>query len=416
MRSVGWSDGDIPRIALLSRMLPTTDSPLDSGGKLRTEALLRALAKVGSVTAFGYTDGPVSGEIPHARRGQVAPFRGGLTPLTVAQNFRLLRTISGATSGTYAPIRAFIRFVNATNPDVVVVEYGHFAGIVRALPSSQTLLFSSQNLEYRLFQRRSIRARGCRRAVMRADSFLVKRVELAAYNKFSISVFTTLRDRDEMLNEVGIRSSAAILVCPNGFDLLSVDQSPKTLTRSGLEVLFVGSLNWGPNKQGIDRFVTVIWPRIREMVPLARLTIAGRGPSQRDVQRWESVPSIQVIPNPETLAPLYARSTVSIVPLDAGGGSRIKILESLANGVPVVASTIGAEGLENLAGNGLYIASSDPEFISRLTEVLSDPGTAAADGVRGSRVISERHSWDAAFAPLRAEIERRLRLNTRPNL
>lgn len=100
------------------------------------------------------------------------------------------------------------------------------------------------------------------------------------------------------------------------------------------------------------------------------------------------------------VAPYLGRSRVALAPLRAGGGSRLKILEALDAGRPVVATTIGAEGLEDLVGEGVVVADDPQAMAEAIMALLGDPATAAELGARGHAAVKARHSWDKTLAPL----------------
>jgi glycosyltransferase involved in cell wall biosynthesis len=96
---------------------------------------------------------------------------------------------------------------------------------------------------------------------------------------------------------------------------------------------------------------------------------------------------------------------VCVAPLLAGGGSRLKILEALAAGRPVVATTIGAEGLEDLVGRGVLVEDDPDRMAQALAELLADPERAAELGRAGVAAVAADHSWAAAVRPLFAALQ-----------
>jgi glycosyltransferase involved in cell wall biosynthesis len=104
------------------------------------------------------------------------------------------------------------------------------------------------------------------------------------------------------------------------------------------------------------------------------------------------------------LEPWYARTRVALAPLLAGGGSRLKILEALAAARPVVATTIGVEGLEDLVGRGVVVADEPAAMADAVVDLLRDPARSAALGEAGAKAVATDHSWRAAVRPLLAEL------------
>jgi glycosyltransferase involved in cell wall biosynthesis len=107
-----------------------------------------------------------------------------------------------------------------------------------------------------------------------------------------------------------------------------------------------------------------------------------------------------------------ARSAVAVAPLRAGGGSRLKILEALDAGRPVVATPLGAEGLERLVGRGVFLAETAHDLAGTIAELLLSHDRGRRAGVDGHAEVAEAFSWSTTLAPLRLELERRLGLAT----
>jgi glycosyltransferase involved in cell wall biosynthesis len=126
--------------------------------------------------------------------------------------------------------------------------------------------------------------------------------------------------------------------------------------------------------------------------------------------------SIEVVPSPPDVRPSLARAAVAVAPLRAGGGSRLKILEALDAGRPVVATPLGAEGLERLLGRGVFLAADAPGLARTIAELLLAPDRGRRAGVEGHAEVAEAFAWPRTLAPLRAELERRLGAGAAPRL
>lgn len=142
------------------------------------------------------------------------------------------------------------------------------------------------------------------------------------------------------------------------------------------DVLFVGHLGYAPNKLAVRELALDIMPRLRRIVPEARLHVCGRAPG-RKLQRLLNACGGRLTPNPPDLAPAYARASVTAVPLQQGGGTRLKVLEALAVGCPVVATAKAVEGLDLVPGRHYLRAETPEEFATMLAQVLSDASLRA---------------------------------------
>ena len=158
----------------------------------------------------------------------------------------------------------------------------------------------------------------------------------------------------------------------------------------------VGTLSYPPNAAGAAWLCGEVLPRL----PGVRARLVGRAPPP--AVRALAGPLVEVAADVPDVAPWYARSAVAVVPLHAGGGTRIKLLEALAHGVPVVATPVGAEGLSVDARRGVLIAADPADFARACATLLADPARAARLGAAG-RAWVRRHHAVARVAPRVAE-------------
>lgn len=161
-------------------------------------------------------------------------------------------------------------------------------------------------------------------------------------------------------------------------------------------IVFLGSMDWMPNIDGVLEFVRTTYPRIKSQCAGVKLTIIGRNPARAIVALQEQDSSIHVTGTVDDVRPYMSRAAVSIVPLRVGGGTRIKIFEAMAMGIPVVSSTIGAEGLPVDDGTNIFVADEPDTFARRVASLLQNPSMALSMGSAGKRMVSEKFSWHTA--------------------
>lgn len=166
-------------------------------------------------------------------------------------------------------------------------------------------------------------------------------------------------------------------------------------------VLFVGDLGYEPNAQGVEWFLESVWPRVRDSLPSARLELAGRLPSQ-SIRRADGRDGISVLGFVDDLGTTYARSACSIVPVLAGGGTRLKILESLAFGVPVVSTSLGAFGITAGMEHGLRTSDTAASFADACIECLNSPEEWNHRALAGRALVGQRYNWMAVRARMTA--------------
>jgi len=196
-------------------------------------------------------------------------------------------------------------------------------------------------------------------------------------------------DRD-VLARLSPADAERLRVIPNGTAV-----SPETTCSvEGRDVLFVGSFPHLPNQQALQFMIEEVWPRIRAALPDRRLVVVGAGPPEW-VLRLDGRDGIEVAGEVESLASFYARAAVSVVPVLSGSGTRLKILEALAAGVPVVSTTIGAEGLDCLRpGIDFLIADGARDLAVAVVDLMSDPQRARRLARDGHERVAGHYSWD----------------------
>ena len=138
-------------------------------------------------------------------------------------------------------------------------------------------------------------------------------------------------------------------------------------------IVFLGSMDWMPNIDAVEWFVREIYPGIGDRCPSASLSIVGRKPPRRVEALAEADASIRVTGTVPDVRPYLAEGSVCVVPLRAGGGTRIKIFEAMAAGLPVVSTRIGAEGLPLEDGVHCFLADEPGQFADRVVELLRNP-------------------------------------------
>ena len=157
-------------------------------------------------------------------------------------------------------------------------------------------------------------------------------------------------------------------------------------------LLLVGNLSYLPNVDAVITFCRNILPLIRAQDPaLAEVVVAGSNPVDA-VRVLADQPGVTVLANPPEIAPLYAKARAAVVPLRAGGGTQIKILEAFAHGVPVISTSLGAEGLDVEAGRHLVVADTPEAFAAACIDIARD------DGLRSELVTQARQLQETEYS------------------
>jgi glycosyltransferase involved in cell wall biosynthesis len=166
-------------------------------------------------------------------------------------------------------------------------------------------------------------------------------------------------------------------------------------------ILFVGGLHWPPNADAATFFARRILPRVRREIPDAELVIVGRADSSA-ARALPQVPGVRLTGPVDDVREAYEQSRVMVVPLRSGSGTRVKILEAFARGVPVVSTSIGCEGIAVTAGVELMVADDPEAFAARVIALIKDDVKAHALAAAGRRFVAAHHDIPVVAARLEA--------------
>lgn len=375
-------------ILMITKLLPL---PADSGGKQRSLAILRRLTKMGTVTLCAFRE-PTSDQAGLEHLGvrvSTVPWRPRVG--TVVEG--LARTGSLSAARFWDPALARLVAAAGRNVDHLQVEYSQLAPYARSVTATVSAL-DMHNVESALASSYASSRSALRSIPYRAEAAALRRLERRAVRHFDVVSVVGELDRTRL--EGGERA----VVAPNGWE-----PSAQPLPASPDPVAaFVALMGWPPNNDAALWLGREIWPRVRALRPDARLLLVGKDPTP-EVRRLHGAAGVEVTGTVADVRPYLEKARLGLAPLRAAGGSRLKILESLDAGRPVVSTAKGAEGLEDLVGDGLVIADDAGDFAGAVARLLGDPDEAARLGSVGHAAVAERHSWDAALAPLLKAIE-----------
>lgn len=215
------------------------------------------------------------------------------------------------------------------------------------------------------------------------------------------------KERQHLLSQ---SPALPVYLAPNGVDCDIIRPLPPV---SGKEIIFVGSFNYYPNLDGVQYFVDQVMPEVLKRCPDAIFRMVGRQPDAR-VMALHNPPSLIVTGQVDDLMPCYRAAQVCVIPLRSGGGTRLKILEAMAYGRPVVSTTIGAEGIDVEHNRNILIADSPAEMAEAVCRILKDPALARNLAEEGRRLVESRYAWksiaDSMYETYRALMDKKVAL------
>jgi glycosyltransferase involved in cell wall biosynthesis len=288
--------------------------------------------------------------------------------------------------------------------DMVIIEFIYMAYYRDFFPACTIL--HEHNIESSIYKQYSempnvsqehIYGLKKQRAFWKATWMLMAEYENKMWPKFPLRVTVSEKDKQEMDSRCHCGRSVVI---ENGVNTQSI-----TLVDNGdsRKILFMGTMDYYPNADAVTYLFKSIMPFIWKKDPTVSLCIAGKNPPQ-SIRKFASSPKIEVIANPDDMNEVARKCCLTLVPLRFGGGTRIKILDSLAMGLPVVSTSRGCEGLSVRDGSHILIRDEPEQFADAVLQIISDPFLAHTLRTNGRRLVEERYDWQQMFKPLEEEM------------
>jgi glycosyltransferase involved in cell wall biosynthesis len=288
--------------------------------------------------------------------------------------------------------RKIQEIVRSQSFDIIQIEQSHMAPYIQytADADSAVRLITLYDIGAPQYER-ILRIQGSlpSRCRTRLDAFFLRRWEPTYLaRRFDKCMVVSPVDRDLLCQA---NPSLAPAVIPNGVDTAQYDLLPEL--SDSKEILFIGKMNYPPNVDGALFLHREVLPLVREQVPQARLRIVGTSPSP-EIQALAADPMVEVTGEVEDVMPHYRSACLSAVSLRAGGGTRIKILESMAFGRPVVSTSLGGEGLAVTHGENILLADTPADFASWTVRLLSDQRLRQRLVGKGRRLVETTYDWE----------------------
>ena len=292
------------------------------------------------------------------------------------------------------------RVLNAKRFDIVNLEFpylGHY-NLRRAPPGHNppSLLVDSHEIAYDL-ARQFARADGSlgRRLYAGANWRKLRREELRTYRDADGVYLCSEADERRMVDLV---QDARKAVVNNAAVVDYLQPLPTDPPPDGRTVVYFGLLSTVPNVDGVTHFVQSIWPRVAAAHPEARCKIIGGRPPPSLLAL--AGPRIELTGFVSDLRPHLAAAAAVVVPLRLGGGTRLKIVEAMAMGKPIVSTPLGAEGIEAVPGRDLLIADEPAAFADAVNRLLAEPDLAGRIGQSARQLAIDRYGWGEAARAL----------------
>ncbi len=332
------------------------DAP-PSGGILRTRMMQSLLESEGTVSTLSYKRLLADANLPVETQDD---------PMTFVLPEPFLTALSAQLESA---------------PDLVVIDSPYLAGLIpslRAACPEAKIWLNAHNIESLLFQEETearfpaflhpLIAVATRRSRQR-----FRRAESAAFNAVDLILMTSAHDVRMAREMYGTRTPMVVLGNPVPDWAVVADLAAPDHLPNDANILLVGHMGFQPNKAAVKALVSGILPRIHRQHPDVRLTVCGRGLGAKTRRRVESLPHGNAFADPESLAPHYDAAHMVMLPIRAGSGTRLKVLEAAILNRPIIATAKAVEGLDFIPDEHYLNAESNEEFAAAFERLLRDP-------------------------------------------
>lgn len=289
--------------------------------------------------------------------------------------------------GLHDAVRGILR---KTPIDVVhfdAISLAPYIQDVGALPK----VLNHHGAEGFMMERRIARERNpLKKAYYAIEAWKLKRDEQRYCPLFDVNAVVSEFD-EQLLREAA--PDARFEVIDNGVDLDYFRVSKPEAIKDCL--VFAGRLDQYSNADGIRWFCHAIWPIVREREPRLKLTIIGRNPEAALLNLVNGDPRVEVKGYVDDVRPYFDRAVASVIPLRDGGGTRVKVLDAMAMGIPIVATTVACEGLHVEPERHILIANTVADFVVAVSRLAAESTLRLALGRSAREQVEQRYSWAA---------------------
>lgn len=378
--------------------------PLDSGGRIRTFNILKGLARKYEISLVT--------SVEHERQKEYVP-----------ELEKLCRRVDIVEAPTETRFRLGLKIIkNLGSPIPIVVERHHLHGIaaiVRAraaecdavhfdhldtsmylsdIPATATTVIDEHNIvSNQVRTSAECESNPLKRFYMRLQQKKTERYEATVCKKVTQCLVCSDIDRAYLGN---MAKTAHVATIPNGVDIeYFAHKSPRSPSGaikpdSGASIVFVGALDYGPGGTAVKYFCDDVLPLIHTVMPDLRFFVVGQNPPAYLQALAKQDPRIVLTGRVDDVRPYMTQSKVFVVPLRSGSGTRLKILSAMAMGIPVVSTTIGAEGLDLKHGENILIADTPERFSEAVMTLLQDQALADAITRNARELVEQIYNWE----------------------
>jgi len=377
------------KILMLTPYLPY---PLHSGGQIRTYNLLKNLSQKHQITLFSFIRSDEEKQYINELKKfcyQVKVFLrrrpwdirnlllAAFTPYPFLVSIYLSRKLK----------QAIAYELSVGNYDLIHAETFYVMPNLPKTNSVPTLLVE-QTIEYLVYQKFVETTRlWFLKPLLYLDVIKIKLWEKFFWRQ--AAWLAAMSESDKKIMQQQVAKKLKINIVANGVDTQFFTQ-PSSIRQANSTVLFVGNFKWLPNKDAAKFLVNQIWPKILAKLPSAKLLIVGRNPTP-DILKLDQAPRVTVKSDVADIRPVLKSASVLLAPIRNGRGTKYKVLEAMASGLPVVTTKLGIEGIN--CQDSVLVAETSSGLAAKTIKVLSNNQLSRYLAAKAKKIVYAQYNW-----------------------
>jgi len=379
-------------------LTPYLPYPLHSGGQTRSYNLIKNLSQENEITLFSFIRSNeekkyLSELKKYCKTVKVFKRRPAWSPINILLSgftfypFLVCIYLSSQLRTT------IIKFIKSEKFDLIHVET--FYVLPNIPKTSIPIILVEQTIEYAVYKHFVDQFKYTFiKPLLLLDVAKIKYWESHYWKKAIRVVAVSDSDKKVMLELI---PNLQIGIVPNGMDA-NWFRNYQFKRKHPPTVLYVGNFKWLQNVEAVEHLYSFVWPEIKKLVPNAKLLIVGRGMDSRIYSLRDE--NIEINEGIDDIRQAYQNADLLVTPIKGPGGTRLKILEAMASGLPVVSTSVGVEGLSVKNGREVFIENDFSEMGITSGKLLKNPKTAHTVAINGQEFVSKNFSWQAISGQL----------------
>lgn len=374
-------------------LTPYLPYPLHSGGQTRSYNLIKNLSQTNEITLFSFIRSDDEKKyLPQLQKFcktvKVFKRRPAWSPINILLSGFTFYPFLVCIYLSNSLRKAITQYIESEKFDLIHVETFY---VVPNIPKTNIpIILVEQTIEYAVYKHFVDQFKHLiLKPLLFLDVEKIKYWESHYWQKVNRVVAVSDSDKQEMKK---INPGLNIGVVPNGIDASWFSNSQFTKSHPPT-ILYVGNFKWLQNVEAVEHLHSLVWPQIKKLVPRAKLLIVGRGMDSRLYSLKSK--DVEINEHIDDIRSAYQSADLLVTPIKGPGGTRLKILEAMASGLPVLSTSVGVEGLNVKNGQEVFIENNFSFMGTTAGKLLKHRSTTQIVAKRGQKYVSQNYSWQA---------------------